>query len=293
MDNGARLISVTDDEEIRRLRVILLLGLARELGLHVRGTRVRIPDVAVRAICLNHHAFDGDLSHDLAVLLRLHRAAIDAQEEVKLADGLHFGQVSREAVHHAGWESVAILAKNVNEVRACSARVQVHGQVVLLSQLEMRFKGLELAHFVSVFEPVVVQTTLSNGHDFAGGGLGDEVVDFGEILFKETLALFLINDGAIRSLLWQSSLVRLESAARVDSDRRVEVLISHAQLETRGCIFQVARSKQEFSDAELIGAFDALIEVWRVALLAVVPALVSVVRHVGCDVKNVVRLPVR
>ena len=76
----------------------------------MRRTKVRISNVAVRAIGLDHHTLDWDLPNDLTVFLGLHRAAINAKEKVKFADRLHLCQISREAMHDTGWEPVSILS---------------------------------------------------------------------------------------------------------------------------------------------------------------------------------------
>ena len=58
-------------------------------------------------------------------------------------------------------------------------------------------------------------------------------------------------------------------------------------------VFDVACSEEELLDPKHISASDALIKVGRMTLLAIVDTFEAVISHVGCYIKNGVRLPVR
>ena len=117
-NNDAIIVAVSHHLEVCALWVVFLLGLARELGLDVLGAGVRIPDVTVGAVGLDHEALQGDGLEDLAVFFVLHRAAIDADEKIEVADCLHLFKRACEAVDDASWEPVAVLTHYVDEVVA-------------------------------------------------------------------------------------------------------------------------------------------------------------------------------
>ena len=106
------------------------------------GARVRVPDVAVGTVSLHHKSVDGNGLHDLTVLGCLHGAAIDSDKEIHFANLFHLFHRACEAVDYTGWESMPVRSDNVDKVAASRPRVQVHGQVVLLSEAEMWLESL-------------------------------------------------------------------------------------------------------------------------------------------------------
>ena len=54
--------------------------------------------------------------------------------------------------------------------------IEVHGQVVLLGQVEMSLENLDLASLISTVKPFEVETTVTNRNNFAWRCILDEHV---------------------------------------------------------------------------------------------------------------------
>ncbi len=70
---------------------------------------MRISNLAVRSIGLQHHPFQGDVLEGLEVLLSLEATAVDADIEVQLYYLLDLFDAACEGVYYSSCESISIL----------------------------------------------------------------------------------------------------------------------------------------------------------------------------------------
>lgn len=230
---------------------------------------------------------------DFAVLDRLQGTAIDSDEQVKVYDLLHLFHRASETVHYPCREPSSVLSHNIYELISCGAGVQIHGQVVFLGETEVRFEGLKLARLVSELKTIVVEAALADCHNFALRRVCDKLINLFKVRVKHLLSLLSLKDlCGVGAFLRQALFVGLQSTTRVDANCRVEVLATIAQVKTDASVFQVACCKEELADAKLVGSGNTLVKICGVTLLAIVFALVALVRHIGCDIEKRVLLPV-
>jgi hypothetical protein len=98
---------------------------------------VRVSNLAVRRISLEHHPFQRDVLERLQVLLRLEAAAVDADVEIQLYYLLDLFDAAREGVDYSRGEAISVLPDEVVEVVAGVPVVEVHGQLPLFGQVEV------------------------------------------------------------------------------------------------------------------------------------------------------------
>lgn len=67
-------------------------------------------------------------------------------------------------MHDSGCESIPIFTNNLEEIVAGVSVVEVHGEFVLLGQLEMVWENLELLLFGRPLKSIIIQSTLPDGN---------------------------------------------------------------------------------------------------------------------------------
>lgn len=67
-------------------------------------------------------------------------------------------------MHDSGCESFPIFTNNLEEIVAGVSVVEVHGEFVLLGQLEMVWENLELLLFGRPLKSIIIQSTLPDGN---------------------------------------------------------------------------------------------------------------------------------
>jgi len=147
--------------------------------------------ITVGAVGLNHEPVQGHLLDNLTVLFSLHRAPIDSDVQVHLAKLFHLFNGACERVHHASRKLGAICFHYVIKVAIGSSGMQVHGQLELLSNLKVWFKGQQLIIFTRILEPVVIKAALADRDELSGLTFAQHRSNFLEIGIQD--ALFVIS----------------------------------------------------------------------------------------------------
>lgn len=133
---------------------------------------MRVADLAVGRVGLDHQPVERDLLEDFQVLCGFEAAAVDADVEVQLHDLLDFLGAAGEGMHDAGGEAGSVLLDDVVEVAAGVAVVEVHGQFQPFCEIEVRREGGQLVLLAGVVQPVVIQPALPDRHQLLLHPLG-------------------------------------------------------------------------------------------------------------------------
>lgn len=88
--------------------------------------------------------------------MRLEAAAVDADVQIKLYDLLDLLYASSERMHHTRCEPIPILADQVVEIISGISVMEVHGQLQLLSQVEVIGEDCQLVLLARVVQSIVV-----------------------------------------------------------------------------------------------------------------------------------------
>lgn len=166
---------------------------------------MRGSDLAIRRVGFQHYSVKRNLFERIQILLGFHAAAVDAYEEIQLNNELDLFYGACEGVNNSGRKSMPIFLDNIIEIVAGVSVVQVHGQFVLFSQVEVEGKYCQLLLFGCIVKPVVVKSALAYGHQPVLH-FGDLGIQFEEIFVKR--CIFLLDE-------------RLISPARVNPDGTV------------------------------------------------------------------------
>lgn len=135
-----------------------------------------------RSIRLNLQPLQGNLPHDLDVLLRLHAAPIHPDVQAQVHHAPHLLHRPSETVHQPlARQLLEPRLQQPLEVLARGARVQEQRQLQLHGQVQLRFEVPQLLLLGRQEEPVVVEADLAEGDGVARGrGGGREVFERGE-----------------------------------------------------------------------------------------------------------------
>ena len=114
LDHRARLVPVL--VHLYGVALVLFFRHLGDLSLDVFRGCMRVADVAIWAIRLQHKSFKRYFLDHFKVFLSLKTAAVDSDEETHFQELIKLLLISSERVHYSCWELVAIFSNQSNEV---------------------------------------------------------------------------------------------------------------------------------------------------------------------------------
>ena len=117
LDHRAWLVPVL--VHLHGVALVLLFRHLGDLSLDVFRGRVRVADVAIWAIRLQHKSVKRYFLDHFKVFLSLETAAIDSDEKTHFQELIKLLLISSERVHYSSSELVAIFSNQSSEVPLC------------------------------------------------------------------------------------------------------------------------------------------------------------------------------
>ena len=117
LDHRAWLVPVL--VHLHGVALVLLFRHLGDLSLYVFRGRVRVADIAIWAIRLQHKSVKRYFLNNFKIFLSLKTAAVDSDEEAHLQELIKLLLISSERVHYSSSELVAIFSNQSSEVPLC------------------------------------------------------------------------------------------------------------------------------------------------------------------------------